>query len=66
MEILTNRLPALFTNEAKEKNKALYNNSLLKKFFYLIKFHMEDTIDKISKKSIKRFVTYFRLAKPDV
>lgn len=57
MEILTNRLPALFTNEAKEKNKTLYNNSLLKKFFYLIKFHMEDTIDKIAKRSIKRFVT---------
>jgi len=26
---------------------------------------MEDTIDKIAKKSIKRFVTYFRLALPD-
>jgi hypothetical protein len=54
MDVLTNRLPALFTNTAKEKNKAIYNNSLLKKFFQLIKFHMEETIDKMVKKSIQR------------
>jgi len=54
IEILNKRLPTLFTTAAKEKNKTLYDNSLLKKFFLLIKFHMEDLIDKLVKKSIKR------------
>jgi hypothetical protein len=64
-EILTSHLPTLFTVTAKEKNKSQYANSLLKKFFFLIKLHMEETLEGVVRKSVKRFFNYIRLAHPD-